>query len=67
MQVNKRGSVSHNTHSTSKNFKKYEIELDINEQPTHKKQLLTIKQTKEKDTWANAGLRGCKMYTIPVN
>jgi len=41
-----RGSVTHNSHSNSHNYQKYEVEHDMNDQPTHKKQLLTIKQLK---------------------
>lgn len=41
-----RGSISHNSHSTSHNYHKYEIEQELQDQPTHKKQLLTIKQLK---------------------
>lgn len=41
-----RASVTHNSHSNSHNYQKYEVEHDMSDQPTHKKQLLTIKQLK---------------------
>jgi hypothetical protein len=41
-----RGSLSHNSHSNSHNYQKYEVEHDVSDQPTNKKQLLTIKQLK---------------------
>jgi DnaJ-class molecular chaperone len=41
-----KGEASHHSHSTSHNHHKYEREIDLQDQATSKKQLLTLKQLK---------------------